>query len=257
MKQIIAAFSLVLFIFSCNTNDKRIVTTEIIEIPSDTVKVVKEVQLNITKDFVLGKFNYKSDTTFVKVNSEYSSKLIYLQNEVYTAFLKLLDSAESSGIELKIISGTRNFEEQKVIWERKWKKYSNLEPLERAYKILEYSSMPSSSRHHWGTDLDLNSLNNSYFNSGKGLAEYEWLTTHANDFGFYQVYTEKNKNRTGYNLEKWHWSYLPLASKYLDFYNKRVINDDINAFSGYEQAQKTKIIKDYVNGISKKAKDYK
>jgi LAS superfamily LD-carboxypeptidase LdcB len=117
--------------------------------------------------------------------------------------------------------------------------------------------MPSSSRHHWGTDIDLNSLNNSYFNSGKGLSEYEWLITHANHFGFYQVYTEKNKNRTGYNLEKWHWSYLPLASKYLDFYNKRVINDDINGFEGFQQAQKVKIIKDYVNGIFKNARDYK
>ena len=53
--------------------------------------------------------------------------------------------------------------------------------------------MPSTSRHHWGTDIDLNSLNNSYFSSGKGLKEYDWLTTNANHYGFYQVYTdEKN-----------------------------------------------------------------
>jgi LAS superfamily LD-carboxypeptidase LdcB len=169
----------------------------------------------------------------------------------------MLDSAKHSGFELKIISGTRNFEEQKSIWERKWLKYKNLEPLERALKILEYSSMPSSSRHHWGTDIDLNSLNNSYFNSGKGLAEYNWLSTHANSFGFYQVYNEKSKHRTGYNSEKWHWSYLPLASEYLKFYNKRIVNSDINGFSGYEQAQKVKIIKDYVNGISEKARNYK
>ena len=32
----------------------------------------------------------------------------------------------------------------------------------------------------------------------------------------------KRIGRTGYNLEKWHWSYLPLASKYLEFYNKKI-----------------------------------
>lgn len=243
--------------FSCNTNDKKIVNTEIVKSSIDSTETLSIDSLNITKEFVLGKFDYRSDSTFAKVNIAYSTKVIYLKSEAHKAFLDMADSAKVAGIQLKIISGTRNFYEQKAIWERKWEKHNNLKPLQRALKILEYSSMPSSSRHHWGTDIDLNSLNNSYFNSGKGLAAYKWLTTHANSFGYYQVYTEKDNNRTGYNLEKWHWSYLPLASKYLEFYNKRIINDDINNFSGFEQAQKVMIIKNYVNGISKKAKEYK
>jgi LAS superfamily LD-carboxypeptidase LdcB len=211
----------------------------------------------MTKDFVLGKFDYKNDSTFLKVNPPYSAKAVYLNNQVVNSFLEMYQAAMADGIELKIISGTRNFEEQKVIWERKWKMYQNLEPLARALKILEYSSMPSSSRHHWGTDIDLNSINNSYFHSGKGLKAYQWLKTYANAYGFYQVYTEKDQNRTGYNLEKWHWSYLPLASKYLAFYNKQISTSDITGFSGYDQAQEVMIIKNYVNGISKMAKEYK
>jgi LAS superfamily LD-carboxypeptidase LdcB len=243
--------------FLCRSSgDKKICQIEIPEIDLNTIKTTKESNCNITKDFVLGKYDYKSDSTFIKINLPYSTKELYLNIQVSNAFLNLYDAAKADGIEIKIISGTRNFEEQKVIWEHKWKKHQNIEPLERALKILEYSAMPSSSRHHWGTDIDINSLNNSYFHSGKGLETYEWLKTYANDFGFHQVYTKKDEYRTGYNLEKWHWSYLPLASKYLEFYNKRIINDDINAFSGYEQAQKVMIIKDYVNGISKKAKDY-
>lgn len=247
---------------SCNTNDKKIADTELKKTSIDTImqdstRAIVKSNLNITKDFVLGKFDYRSDSSFVKVDSEHSTKSLFLKKETYKAFLDMVDSAKSSGIELKIISGTRNFDEQKAIWERKWKKHENLEPLQRALKILEYSSMPSSSRHHWGTDMDINSLNNSYFNTGKGLKEYEWLTTYANSFGFYQVYTEKDQDRTGYNLEKWHWSFLPLASHYLEFYNQKIVNEDINGFNGFEQAEKVNIIKDYVNGISKKAKDYK
>lgn len=257
MKLIIATFSFLIMLFSCNTNENKISLVEVTKTTFDTLDTIKKPSLNITKDFVLGKFDYKNDSTFIKMSSAYTAKEIYLNRQVSRAFLEMYNAAIKDGIELKILSGTRNFYEQKAIWERKWAQYKHLEPTERAKKILEYSSMPSSSRHHWGTDLDLNSLNNSYFSSGKGLKIYDWLTANANTFGFYQVYTDKNNERTGYNLEKWHWSYLPLASQYILFYNKRIINDDINGFKGSEQAQKLNIIKDYVNGISKKAKDYK
>ena len=223
----------------------------------DSILVPENLLSNITKDFILGKLDYKTDTRFVKVSSEHSTKLIYLQDEVYTAFLKLLDAAKKDGIQLKILSGTRNFNEQKAIWERKWKTYNNLKPLECAFKILEYSAMPSSSRHHWGTDIDLNSLNNSYFNSGKGLEIHQWLVNNANDFGFYQVYTEKSNGRTGYNFEKWHWSYLPLANNYLEFYNTYISNKDITGFIDSELAENLKVKENYVNGVSDKVKNYK
>ncbi|CDF78996.1 D-alanyl-D-alanine carboxypeptidase [Formosa agariphila KMM 3901] len=173
-----------------------------------------------------------------------------MQKEVYEAFLKMRTAAEAQGIQFKLISGTRNFTYQKSIWDRKWKKYENLTPIERAKKILKYSSMPSTSRHHWGTDFDLNHLTNSYFESGQGLKAYNWLQKHANTFGFYQVYTSKDGGRTGYNEEKWHWSYLPLASQYLTFYNETITNTDIIGFEGFEFASSLDMICNYVNGIS-------
>jgi LAS superfamily LD-carboxypeptidase LdcB len=255
MKHLVITLAFVVILFSCNLGGEKISQTEFTEIVTDTVKKVETTNPPITKAFILGKFDYKSDTTFVKVNPPYASKELYLNEKVATAFIALYTKAKADGVELKIISGTRNFKEQKIIWERKWEKYKSLEPMERALKILEFSAMPGSSRHHWGTDIDINSLNNSYFHSGKGRKAYQWLKTHANTFGFYQVYTTKDHSRTGYNTEEWHWSYLPLASKYLDFYNALVSEKDIKGFSGYEQAQKVMIIKNYVNGISNRAKD--
>ena len=212
-------------------------------------------QDSIYKDLVLGQFNYKNNKYFIKVNTEHASKTIYLNTEVYDAFCKMYNQAKADGIDLKIISGTRNFYEQKAIWDRKWQKYKNLEPLTRAKKILEYSSMPSTSRHHWGTDVDLNSLRNSYFETGQGKKEFEWLGNNANEYGFHQVYTTKETGRTGYNLEKWHWSYLPIASKYLDFYNNNNTYKDISNFEGCELAEALHIITNYVNGISEQIKD--
>ena len=62
-----------------------------------------------------------------------------------------------------------------------------MDSLKAAKTILLYSSMPTTSRHHWGTDMDINSLENSYFASGQGLKEYTWLKKNAAKFGFCQV----------------------------------------------------------------------
>ncbi|MDD7915363.1 M15 family metallopeptidase [Polaribacter ponticola] len=221
-------------------------------ISKDTIKKSKVAveAIDIDKNFVLGKFNYRKDTSFVKVKNLHASKTIYLNKEVYDALVKMYEAAKADNINLRIISGTRNFYEQKSIWERKWKKYNNLSPIKRAQKILEYSSMPSTSRHHWGTDLDLSNLNNSYFDKGRGKKEYEWLKNNAKKYGFHQVYTSKDKGITGYNMEKWHWSFMPLAKQYLNYYNKNITEEDIERFKGSEFAEELNIIKNYVNGIS-------
>ena len=86
-------------------------------------------------------------------------------------FLMLRQLAEDEGITLIIISGTRSFNHQKSIWDRKWgrTRYMGWQEIDKAIDILTYSSMPGTSRHHWGTDIDFNSLENSYFDAGDGL----------------------------------------------------------------------------------------
>ncbi|MCL7764088.1 M15 family metallopeptidase [Polaribacter sp. Z014] len=205
----------------------------------------------LNSNYVLGKFDYSKNIDFAMVPKENASKNIYVRKEVLTAFLQMNDAALKNGVSLKIISGTRNFEYQKRIWDYKWnEKYKNIPPLKRAKKILEFSSMPSTSRHHWGTDIDINNLNNSYFTKGKGLKEYNWLLKNAQKYGFYQVYTSKENGRTGYSEEKWHWTYLPLSSLYVKFYNANIKLKDINGFKGYSYAKELNVIKNYVNGIN-------
>lgn len=205
---------------------------------------------SIDKNFLLGNYDYRENPTFVEVSREHAIRPLYLNNVVYDAFIEMFNAAREDGISLKIISGTRSFSEQKTIWERKWEKLSGLDPLSRAQQILEFSSMPATSRHHWGTDIDLNNLENSYFETGKGKKEYEWLTCNAYRFGFYQVYDSKKIGRPGYAEEKWHWSYMPLAAVYLQAYNKLISYADIAGFEGSDLAELKQMIRDYVNGIS-------
>jgi len=221
------------------------------------IKEVKTIKSdnNISKSFLLGKTNLASNSVFVKLENQYHTKSkMYLEKQTAISFKKMKSAAKKDGINLIIVSGARNYYSQKSIWERKFKNNQSkgLNPLENARKILRYSSMPSTSRHHWGTDIDINSLEPSYFESGQGKREYDWLVKNADRFGFCQVYTDfNNEDRdSGYQNEAWHWSYIPKANIYLKEYNKRINYSDINGFMGSELAKDLSMISDYVNGIS-------
>ena len=209
----------------------------------------------ITKTFLLGRTTFSSDDNYTKLDNKYHTKsTMYLEKETAKAFKKMYDAAKNDGIDLIIVSGARNYYSQRSIWERKYKKnqQSGYSSFDNAIKILRYSSMPSTSRHHWGTDIDINSLEPSYFESGKGKKEYEWLSKNAEKFGFCQVYSdfENNDRNSGYQNEAWHWSYIPKAKIYLKEYNNRITYKDINGFLGSDLAEDLKMIEDYVNGIS-------
>lgn len=214
------------------------------------------------KDYLLGKFDPTTHNQFVKLQDEHtrgSARGAYLRKETYEAFIKMSEAARKDGVKLVIISATRNFEAQKRIWENKWNGKVPVEgkdlttvkdPNERARLILLYSSMPATSRHHWGTDMDLNSLENSFFESGDGLKTYQWLTAHAAEYGFCQPYTSKTNGRTGYEEEKWHWSYLPLSGELLKLYKTKIKYTDIKGFTGSEVAKSLQVITHYVAGVA-------
>lgn len=208
--------------------------------------------LRVGADYLLGKFDPATHPDFVTVGKPWSDKAgMMLRKEAFEAFKKMYAAAEKEGISLKIISSTRNFDRQKEIWEGKWARFAQQQPdpKKRALKILEYSSMPGSSRHHWGTDIDLNDLNNPTFEKGGAhLKTYEWLSAHAHEYGFCQPYTAGRP--TGYHEEKWHWSYTPLSKPLLEQYKNTVSDADIGGFKGADTAKDIEIVKNYVLGIA-------
>lgn len=206
------------------------------------------------KQYLLGQFDPTVHPDFIKPADIYtkgSARNQWMRKEAYAAFVKMAKEAKKQGISLVIISATRPFATQKSIWEKKWKEREALPELERAKNILLFSSMPGTSRHHWGSDIDINELSNAYFSQGNGLKEYEWLKKNASKYGFCQTYTSKTDGkRTGYEEEKWHWSYLPLASHFTKRYEKTVQYADINGFLGSDLATELQVIEKYVKGVA-------
>jgi LAS superfamily LD-carboxypeptidase LdcB len=178
---------------------------------------------------------------------------MYLRKEAFEAFQKMHAAALADGVTLKIISSSRTFIQQKAIWESKWAKNtgSHPDPLTRAKKILQFSAMPGASRHHWGTDIDLNNLSDQWFQQGEGKKIYTWLVKNAGNFGFCQPYSAKNELRPeGYNEEKWHWSYMPISKKLTTLAQTKMKDSMITGFSGAETATEIGVVEKYVLGIN-------
>lgn len=221
----------------------------------------QEIMEKISKKYLMGKFDPAKDKRFSKIPTPYAKKEMYMRTEALESFKKMHAAAKEDGISLLIISATRPFDVQKSIWEAKWTGRRKVDgkmlpkevndPKGRAIKILRWSSMPSTSRHHWGTDIDINNLEPDYFSSGQGLKEYEWLVAHASEYGFCQVYSEMGENRPyGYQEEKWHWSYLPISKDLTDAYAQKITDQDIDGFLGAESAPMIEVVKKYVLGIN-------
>lgn len=156
-----------------------------------------------------------------------------LQKKAFEAFEKMKAAAAKEGYKIKVVSGYRNFSRQKAIFERKYKKYTaqGMGSMPAIKKIIEYSTIPGTSRHHWGTDIDIIDDNATYsgdvlvpekfHGNGPFCKLREWLEKHANDFGFYIVYTA-NKDRKGFKYEPWHYTYAPISIPMLKAYREKI-----------------------------------
>ena len=156
-------------------------------------------------------------------DSRIVSDSILLEKETYSAFIKMKDAAEKDGIIIKLVSGFRDFYRQQLIWNNKYKKFTNefsLDGPTAIKEIVRFSTIPGTSRHHWGTEIDIIDKN---FENEKDLLiskKYEeggifnslkkWMDKNSKRFGFYIVYDD-DSNRPGFEYEPWHYTYKPVS----------------------------------------------
>tara|TARA_B110000090_G_scaffold81730_1_gene92929 strand:- start:270 stop:998 length:729 start_codon:yes stop_codon:yes gene_type:complete len=193
-----------------------------------------------------------------------------LIKEAADAYIKMKVAAAKDGFELKVVSSYRSFDRQLAIWNRKFEINSKegMDPLENIKKITEYSTIPGTSRHHWGTEIDLISaqpkvdgdvlLANLFEGEGPYAALKSWMDANANSYGFFLAYP-KDSLRKGFQYEPWHYSYKPKSKYFL----KNYLTIDLkNIFLSHEILGKEifdeKFIQeykeDYILGISSKIK---
>lgn len=223
----------------------------VVAVPADSVPL----------RYLIGDVDPARDSAFSELPEHLrSGRRMWGHTDAVAALVRMAEAAAKEGVTLRVVSAFRSFTDQQRIWEDKWNgktlvsgarlPETHAEPMARARRILEYSSMPATSRHHWGTDFDLNSLDNAWFETGAGKKLHQWLVAHGAEFGFCQVYGVKGTRRaTGYEEERWHWSYLPVATSYLAQYPVVVGYERIRGFAGHETAAGIDVIGQYVQAI--------
>jgi LAS superfamily LD-carboxypeptidase LdcB len=159
-----------------------------------------------------------------------------MQLEAGEALMALQGDAQAQGFELAIASSFRSYERQRLIWNGKASgarpvhddagqllSADQLLPVELLHAILRFSAMPGSSRHHWGTDVDV--FDAAALDEGYSVelspAEVApmgvfdpfhcWLDrciSAGKSHGFYRPYSH---DTGGVAVERWHLSYAPIS----------------------------------------------
>lgn len=164
------------------------------------------------------------------VGSSYNSRM---HRETKIALNRMQKEAAKDNIKIEVVSAYRSFHRQKEIFERKYKQFVSQghSPKNAIEKIIEYSTIPGTSRHHWGTDLDIIDANarrpkdvllpENFHGNGPYCKLKMWLDIHAEKFDFIEVYTD-NGNRKGFKYEPWHFSFAPISIPMLKTYQEKI-----------------------------------
>jgi len=134
-------------------------------------------------------------------NNNHKDKPIQIHAKVKPYLYKMLESASSSGVNIKITSAYRSFNDQ-----------ANLK---LSYKMIygsganKFSADQGYSEHQLGTAVDLTTpeLKNLSLDFEKTTA-YRWLNENAYRYGFVISYPRENKY---YQFEPWHWRFVGVA----------------------------------------------
>ncbi len=173
--------------------------------------------------------------------------LLRLIPEVAEAYQDMCSAANKDGLEIYPVSTFRGFEDQLRIWNRKFNGEQNLLDLnekkidfdyltesEKIEKILYWSALPGTSRHHWGTDIDVidqitirENINYQLVPSESqpnGIFHqlHQWIQKECHNFGFHFPYQGLNDDMY---LEPWHISYSSISNQCLSFIDCEMIRE--------------------------------
>ncbi|MEE8369295.1 MAG: D-alanyl-D-alanine carboxypeptidase family protein [Dehalococcoidia bacterium] len=126
-----------------------------------------------------------------------------MRRTVALALVEMIEAAAASGIEMRVTSAFRSFQQQDATFQF-WVDMVGQEEAERI------SARAGHSEHQMGTTADISSAAVGYqaIEEFGGTAAGRWLAEQAWEYGFALSYPAGAEEITGYKYEPWHWRYL-------------------------------------------------
>ena len=172
---------------------KPVINTDIIKESTELNKV----------DILVNKYNYLKEDyvpeNLERINNEYSSKTIYLVKEAKDNFIKMCDQAKKENLSIRAISGYRDYNYQKALYNSYTQKDKE--------NVDKYSAKPGYSEHQTGLAVDVDNIKTNY-ESFESTKAFKWMKKNSYKYGFILRYPKGKESITGYNYESWHYRYV-------------------------------------------------
>jgi zinc D-Ala-D-Ala carboxypeptidase len=134
----------------------------------------------------------------VSIGADNQNRDCLLAPRAAQAWRAMQSAATADGITLRPISGHRSVERQAQIFREKLSRGDRLDD------ILRSNAAPGFSEHHTGRALDVtDGVAPPLSESFERTQAFDWLSRHAEHFGFHLSYPRGNSQ--GFVPEPWHW----------------------------------------------------
>lgn len=144
-----------------------------------------------------------------KIKASYARDVGMLYDARAVSYLNAMcAAAEKDGVNLLVISSYRTNARQTTLFNnqvaKQKAKYPNKSKAEIEKIAATISAYPGTSEHELGLAVDFNSVETSFENT----KQFQWLKTHAADYGFILRYAKEKQDITGVIYEPWHYRYV-------------------------------------------------
>jgi D-alanyl-D-alanine carboxypeptidase len=170
-------------------------------VAQDAVKTILG-SLGISPDAIAARslVRYPEATDLVVAETGENERQHLLVPAAARAWGALRDAAHADGVVITIGSAFRSVERQAEIVRAKLARGLSID------EILSVSAPPGYSEHHTGRAVDVTTEGVRALElEFEHTAAFEWLSRHAERFGF--VLSYPRHNRHGYMYEPWHWCF--------------------------------------------------
>lgn len=156
--------------------------------------------------------SYYIPNNLEEIDKNYAHDHKLVRRETRLAFEKLSQQAKDEGYRIVAVSGYRDYDYQKKLFEG----YVKDKGLEYA---LNCSSKAGHSEHQTGLAIDVEGSNRDY-DHFEDAPEFTWMQENAYKYGFILRYPKGKEFITGFKYEPWHYRYVGKeVAAYIHKYN--------------------------------------